>query len=317
MPYQDIDEVTSEPTRTPSGVEKVFRRIFLEDWSLKLLSLGIALVLWLVVTGQNQPVTTHVTVQLNFVRPQSLEISNDPPKTVDVALLGSRTKLDKLSAPDLIATIDLTDMKAGERMIRLSERAQLSLPSGVRATGFSPSAVPIQLEPMIEKVIPVEPRLNGKPADGYELYSTSSDPPQVTVRGPAGRLNLLDKATTETIWMAGQKESFTAKSVAIDVADSKVELLDPAVTVQITIGERRSEKTISNVQVVSGSGFNFAPRTTTVTVLGLAGELERLNSNVLKVVLNDQLEPHIEVASVPQGSIVLKSINPSKFNRTK
>ena len=317
MPYQDIDEVASEPTRTPSGVEKVFRRIFLEDWNLKLLSLGISLVLWLVVTGQNQPVTTHVTVQLNFVRPQSLEISNDPPKTVDVALLGSRTKLDKLSAPDLIATIDLTDMKAGERMIRLSERAQLSLPSGVRATGFSPSAIPIQLEPMIEKQLPVEPRFNGKPADGYELYSSASNPAQVTVRGPAGRLNLLDKVTTETIWLAGQKESFSATNVAIDVADSKVELLDPAVTVQITIGERRSEKTITNVAVVSESGFNFAPRSATVTVLGPTGELEKLNSDAVKVVLNDALEPRIQVASGSQGSVALKSINPSKFTRTK
>ena len=317
MPYQDIDEVATEPTRTPSGVEKLFRRIFLEDWSLKLLSLGITLVLWLIVTGQNQPVTTHVNVQLNFVRPQSLEISNDPPKTVDVALLGSRTKLDKLSSPDLIATIDLTDMKAGERMVRLSERAELSLPSGVRVTGFSPSAIPIQLEPMIEKQLPVEPRLNGKPAEGYELYSTSANPSQVTVRGPAGHLNLLNKATTETIWLGGQKESFTATNVAIDVTDSKVELMDPAVTVQINIGERRSEKTFSNVSVVSESGFNFEPDRANVTVLGAAEVLEKLNSDALKVVLNDALEPRIEVASVPQGSVALKSINPAKFNRTK
>ena len=42
-------------------------------------------------TGQNEPVTAHVNVQLNFIRPQSLEISNDPPRTVDVMLTGSET----------------------------------------------------------------------------------------------------------------------------------------------------------------------------------------------------------------------------------
>jgi YbbR domain-containing protein len=316
MPYQDVDEVTSEPTRTPSAIERIFRRVFIEDWILKLLSMAITVTLWLVVTGQNQPVTTHVSVQLNFVRPQSLEISNDPPRTVDVTLVGSRNKLDKLSAPDLIATIDLTDQRAGERMIRFSERAQLSLPNGIRVTGFSPTAIPIQLDPMIEKQSAVEPKISGKPADGYEVYSTSADPSVVTMRGPAGHLNVLDKVPTETIWLAGQKEGFTATSVAIDVSDVKVEVLDPAVNVQVVIGERRTEKTFANVQVVSESGMNYTPRIATVTILGPATDLERLSSDGIKVVLNDALEPRLAVPSATEGTIVLKSINPSKFNKT-
>src|SRR5262245_4971083 len=183
MPFQDVDEVAEDRTRTPSGVEKVLRKIFVEDWSLKLLSLGITIVLWLVVTSQNEPVNTHVNVQLNFVRPQSLEISNDPPKTVEVTLSGSRSKLDNLSAPDLIATIDITDLRAGERMLRLSERAQLALPHGVRVLTFSPTAIPVRLEPLLEKEVVVAPRIEGRPADGYEVYSTSSSQPTVTVRG--------------------------------------------------------------------------------------------------------------------------------------
>ena len=316
MPYQDVDEVTSDPTRTPSGVERIFRRVFVEDWTLKLLSLLITVTLWLVVTGQNKPLTTHANVQLNFIRPQSLEISNDPPKTVDVTLVGSRNKLDKLSAPDLIATIDLTDQRPGERMIRLSERAQLSLPNGVRATAFAPTAIPIQLEPMIEKQVPVEPRISGTPAGGYEIYSMTANPAAVNVRGPAGHLTVLGKLPTETIWLAGQKESFTAANVAIDISDVKVEVLNPSVNVQVAIGERRIEKTFSNVSVVSQSGMNFTPRVATVTILGPASDLERLNSDGLKLVLNDKLEPRIDVPSVAQGTIVLKSISPSKFNKS-
>jgi YbbR domain-containing protein len=316
MPYQDVDEVTSDPTRTPSGVERIFRRVFVEDWTLKLLSLLITVTLWLVVTGQNKPLTTHANVQLNFIRPQSLEISNDPPKTVDVTLVGSRNKLDKLSAPDLIATIDLTDQRPGERMIRLSERAQLSLPNGVRATAFAPTAIPIQLEPMIEKQVPVEPRISGTPADGYEIYSMTANPAAVNVRGPAGHLTVLGKLPTETIWLAGQKESFTAANVAIDISDVKVEVLDPSVNVQVAIGERRIEKTFAKVPVVSQSGMNFTPRVATVTISGPASDLERLNSDGLKVVLNDKLEPRVDVPSVAQGSIVLKSISPSKFNKS-
>src|ERR1051326_1650827 len=131
MPFQDVDEITETPNAAPSPpsrVEKLLRKLFVEDWSLKLLSLAIALVLWLLVTGQNQPVTAHGNVQLNFIRPAALEISNDPPRTVDVMLTGSRTKLDDLSALDLVATVDISDQRAGERVLRLGDKAQLSLP---------------------------------------------------------------------------------------------------------------------------------------------------------------------------------------------
>src|ERR671918_410209 len=157
MPFQDIDEVSTSESMPaePSRAEKLLRRIFLEDWSLKLLSLAIAVVLWLLVTGQNEPVTAHVNVQLNFIRPQSLEISNDPPRTVDVTLTGSRSKLDDLTALDLVATVDISDQQPGERVLRLADKAKISLPQGVKVDGFQPSAIPIRLEQIVERQVPI------------------------------------------------------------------------------------------------------------------------------------------------------------------
>src|SRR5215204_6008700 len=246
MPFQDIDEVTpSETRRVPSRAEKLLRKIFLEDWSLKLLSLAIAVVLWLLVTGQNEPVTAHVNVQLNFIRPQSLEISNDPPRTVDVMLTGSRNKLDDLSSLDLVASVDISDQRAGERVLRLADRAQISLPQGIKVDGFQPSAVPIRLEEIVDRQVAVEPKLEGKPADGFEVYSAYPNKGSVTVRGPASRVNALQKVLTESIWLAGHRENFMANNLAIDVPDPKVDLLDPVVSVDIEVGERRIEKNVS------------------------------------------------------------------------
>src|SRR5690242_5378236 len=174
MPFQDEDEIiTPQPRPMPTRLEKLLRRIFIEDWNLKLLSLAIAIVLWMAVTGQNQPVTAHVNVQLNFIRPQSLEISNDPPRTVDVMLTGSRNKLDDLTTLDLVATVDISDQRAGERVLRLADKAQISLPQGVKVDGFQPSAVPVRLEPIVERQVPIEPKLEGKPPDGYEIYGAN------------------------------------------------------------------------------------------------------------------------------------------------
>ncbi len=317
MPFQDIDEVaTSEPARAPTGVERLIRKLFLEDWSLKLLSLAITLVLWLMVTGQNQPVTAHVNVQLNFIRPQTFEISNDPPRTVDVMLTGSRSKLDDLTALDLVATVDLSDQRTGEKVLRLADKAQISLPQGVKIDGFQPGAIAIRLEPIVERQIGIEPKLEGKPADGYEVYAVRPSKGAVVVRGPASRVNALQKALTETIWLAGQKESFNAVNVAIDVSDSKVDLLDPVVNVEVEIGERRMEKSFSGIPVRTTQGGKVQPATTTITVSGPASVLEALKAEDFKIVLDyvgQTLESKLELPSELQGRVTLKSVKDSKF----
>jgi YbbR domain-containing protein len=315
MPFQDIDEtITPEPRPAPSRAQKMLRRVFVEDWSLKLLSLAIAIVLWLLVTGQNQPVTAHVNVQLNFIRPQSLEISNDPPRTVDVMLTGSRNKLDDLTSLDLVATVDISDQRAGERILRLADKALITLPQGIKVDGFQPSAIPIRLEEIVDRQVALEPKLEGKPADGFEVYSVYPNKGSVTVRGPASRVNAIQKVSTESIWLAGHKESFTARNVTLDVPDPKVDLLDPMVDIAVEIGERRIEKNFSGVTVTTQDGGNVQPATTSVTLLGVASFLEALKPEELKLVLNgNNLEPRLELPDVLKGKVILKSVHTSKF----
>ncbi len=315
MPFQDVDEtITPEPRPAPSRTQKMLRRIFVEDWSLKLLSLAIAIVLWLLVTGQNQPVTAHVNVQLNFIRPQALEISNDPPRTVDVTLTGSRNKLDDLTSLDLVATVDISDQRAGERVLRLADRAQITLPQGIKVDGFQPSAIPIRLEEIVDRQVPVEPRLEGKPDEGFEVYSVYPNKGSVLVRGPASRVNAIQKVATESIWLQGRKASFDAPNVALDVPDPKVDLLEPMVSVAVEIGERRIEKTFSGVGVTTADGGKVQPATTSVTLLGVASFLEALKPEELRIVLaGENPEPRLEVPDVLKGKVILKSVQTSKF----
>ena len=316
MPFQDVDEVsTSEPIRAePNRAEKLLRRIFLEDWSLKLLSLAIAVVLWLLVTGQNEPVTAHVNVQLNFIRPQALEISNDPPRTVDVMLTGSRNKLDDLTSLDLVATVDISDQRAGERVLRLADKAHIPLPQGIKVDGYQPSAIPIHLEPIVDRQIPVELKLEGKPPEGFEVYSVQLSKSTVTVRGPTSRVNALTKLMTESIYLNGHKGSFPASSLAIDVPDPKVDLVDPVVSVQIEIGEVRKERNISGVNVTTSQGGKVQPATTSVTLLGATSLIDSLKAEDLKIVLDASGQtPRLELPDELKGKVFLKSVQASKF----
>ena len=239
MPFQDIEdeEITPAP-RTPSSPERWLRRILLEDWGLKLLALAVTIILWMAVTGQNTPVTQRYGVQLNFLRPAGMEISNDPPDSVEVALTGSPAKLAEMG-PRLAATIDITDQRPGERVVRLADRAQMTLPSGVTIQGFRPATTSIRLEPVVEKQVEVEVKFEGKLPEGYEVKSVSTSPPHVRLRGPSDRMDGVLKARTETVWLDGKTETFTLAGVAVSVPDPKIEILDSNIDIRVEVVEKK------------------------------------------------------------------------------
>ena len=319
MPFQDIDETdVVEVPRPPSAFERGVRKVLLEDWSLKLLALAITLVLWLAVTGQNKPLTIRTVVQLNLIWPNNLDVSNDPPKTVEVVLRGSRSNLQSLSPLDLVATVDVSDQPAGERVIRLTlDRVTMQLPDGVKIESFQPNTIPIRLEPRMERQVPIEVKTDGKPADGYEVYAINPAQPTVRVRGPASRIEALQKASTETISLSGRKESFTASRVAIDIPDSKIEVLDPLVDLAIEVGERRSEKSFSGVGTRAISGLEVRPETVEVTLSGPASVLAELHPEDVKVVVQISgtggSVAGLELPPAVKDRVKLLSVRPSQF----
>ena len=232
---------TGNPKRllqVPNATERLLRRLFLKDWNLKLLALAITLGLWFAVTGQRTLVTRHFRgVQLNFQLPDNMEISNDSLAEIDLTVTGAQRDLDLINARDLTATIDITDRRSGERVVQLTPgRLKMDLPNGVRLERIEPGAIQLRLEPTLERELDVEAKLEGKPPDGYALQRVTVNPPKIRVRGPASHVNLLTKASTETISLDGRKESFNAQQIAIDIPDQKVVVLNAVVDIFVKIG---------------------------------------------------------------------------------
>ena len=242
MPFQDIDDEAAVPVQRPPNLfERWLRKILLEDWNLKLLAVAITVVLWLAVTGQNEPKTLRVPgVQLNFLKQKGFEISNEPPGSVEVILTGSPDKLKDIAYGGLVATVDVSDQKPGERVVRLShDRVKMDLPPGIKIQGFQPSTIPIRLEPSMESQIDVEIKFEGKLPEGYEITGFSASPERIRVSGPSDRVSALRKAMTETVWLDGKTESFSIPNVAINIPDPKIDILDSTVNVRVEIAEKR------------------------------------------------------------------------------
>ena len=81
------------------------------------------------------------------------------------------------------------------------ENVNVELPAGVKLEGISPSIIPIKLEKIIERDVPVKAEPEGGVAEGFELYEeqTNVTPSMVRVSGPESFVRPLDSISTERI----------------------------------------------------------------------------------------------------------------------
>jgi YbbR domain-containing protein len=323
MPFSNPNIDPSRMPRVRRGVEGWLRAIFLEDWSLKLLALAITLGLWFGVTGQRTPATIRLSnVQLNFRLPNDMEISNDPPDKVDAILTGSKESLDRLNSRNLIAFVDVSGYTQGMHTIRLMrDTVTMDLPDGVRIDAIDPNLVALRLDQREVREIPVEVTFEGKLPDGYELRKVTSTPGQVKVRGPASSIRAVTRATTEKVSLDGLMANTTIAQVSIDIADDKLTVSDPVVSVSLEIGEQRVEKTLSNVVTRESSGAITRPQAATVTLYGPRSLLDKLSSDQLQIVLEMSADGSITHRLIlppgMEGQVELRSTNPSGFSIVK
>jgi len=245
MPFRGDDGRDFFAHHNPQGARHNWlRKMFLDDLLLKILALALTLGLWYGLTAQRAPATIRLPgIQLGFHLPGDMEISNDPRDKIEATLTGSHQALDRINVRDLTAYVDISDRKQGERVIRLTpETVRLELPDGVRVTHIEPASAALRLEPRVQREVVVAPRLEGKLPEGYELRAVNVIPGKIRVRGPASRVNALEKALTESIQLDSLRETTTIPQVAVDINDPKINTLDATVKVQLEINEIRNKR---------------------------------------------------------------------------
>jgi YbbR domain-containing protein len=221
----------------------IVRKIFLEDWAMKLVALVITLGLWLGVTGLSTPTTKRFTVALNPNISNGAEITSAIIAEVDIVVSGDKRRVDQINRSELAATLDLTDVLPGDRVVSLSpDNVSVSLPQGIKLVEVQPSRIAVRLEAVEEKDVDVRASVDGTPAPGFEVYGISVLPPRIRVRGPKSFLDSLDFIETNKIDITDQQTDLTARQVPVTVSNPKAAVLNTVVDVIMRIGEKRIER---------------------------------------------------------------------------
>lgn len=269
---------------------RLFRRVFLEDWGTKLIALGISVALWLGVTGLRAPTTVRLkNITLNARASNDMEITNTPVQEVDIVITGDKRLLDRLNTRDLIVSVDLTDVKPGDRVIQLTpDTVRIELPNGLKLDEIQPSKIAIQLEKVEEREIEVKPDIEGSLADGLEVYSVTVVPAKARVRGAESFIKSLDLISTEPINLNNRKESFGASQIELNVVNPKITLLDAIVEVNVRVGEKRTERSFT---VPIKSEVQSESKYASVVLYGARSVIEKLRAD----------EMYIDIQSVGTG----------------
>jgi len=178
------------------------------DWQLKLVSLGLALGLWLLLVPSEKMLSEKsLTIPLETRNvPAGLEIVERPGPTIDVTVRAPKRLLGEIGPSSLVASLDLDRATVLQQEYALNA-SMIALPPGAEVVKISPSKVTIKLEKTAGALLEVHATVRGKPAAGFRVARIEIEPARVAVQGPESRIKASDAAMTAPVDIAGLAQS--------------------------------------------------------------------------------------------------------------
>jgi YbbR domain-containing protein len=268
---------------------------------IKLLSLGLALMLWMVVSGQ-EVVERGLRVPLELQQPPpGLELHDDAPSTVDVRVRGASGTLSRVSPGDVVAVLDLRGARAGRRLFHLTPD-QVHAPFGVEVVQVTPPTVAVVFEASASRQVPVEPAIEGHPAPGYIVGKVSAEPATVDMIGPESAVKRVTEAITEPVSVDGARAP-VRESVTVGFLDPAVRLKTPrsaTVVVDVLPGPQEKlvrERPVHLRNLTAGLSAEAVPPVVDVQLRGSRDALNRVSA--------DDISAYVDLARLGAGHYTL------------
>lgn len=214
------------------------KRFFLRNLGWKLLSLGIATLLWLTVAHEPE-IATSVNVPIEFKdMPDDLDISSDIPDQVRLEVRGPSGRLTRDNIAQAAVVLDLAKVSGpGERTLTFAD-GNVKLPMGVSFLKAVPSQITMRFEHLMSKEVPIHARYGTGPPPGYAIVRSAFNPQTVRIVGPESHIQPVQFVSTDPIDLTnviGHAEM----PIHLNVGDPQVRLKPiPQVRFQVTLEKR-------------------------------------------------------------------------------
>lgn len=173
--------------------------LFTRNWGWKLLSLGLAMLLWLVIVRDPDLATVKQIPVLYRGMPENLEINSELVETVQVEVRGPSGQLTPSSLSNAMVILDLGNVdRPMDRTYQLTA-SNVSLPRGVNFSRAVPSQIRIRFENRVTREVPVLVRFSTAPPEGYTISAQAVTPSKLRVVGPESNVGRLEFVVTDSI----------------------------------------------------------------------------------------------------------------------
>ncbi len=209
-----------------------FQRTFGHNVVLKLVSLLLAIGLWLVV-ARDPIAEVEIKVPIEFHNlPDNLEIDSASFTEAQIRVRGPERVIHRLQPEDVRAEIDLANVRPGERTFDLTVR-HVHVPQDLEVVQIIPGQFHLSFDDRETRVVEVRPRVTGNFASGMRVAQVIANPPNVVITGPRRRVEAVEAATTDPVEASGTMTRYSSVTQAY-VSDPLIQVVHPT-PIRVTV----------------------------------------------------------------------------------
>jgi len=201
---------------------KELKNWFLKNIDIKLLSLFLAIILWLYIAGgENPTVENFIDISLTKTNIGEGLVIKEFPTNVSVGIKGPKNIINNISSHQINGIVNFSEISK-EGLYKL--KVEVTPPKKTQITRIIPSEIKVEVERVLTKEVEVEYSLIGVPEKGYSLTDEPQfNPSKVKIIGAQSVLENI-KQIICTIDISGSKEDLSRKIKvkAVDVNGNEV-----------------------------------------------------------------------------------------------
>lgn len=300
----------------------------LNHFGLKVISLVIAIVVWIIVANLDDYKTTKQIsgIEIEFVNGDAITEKNkvyEVPEgtTIDIVVKGRRSVVEELTSEDFKAVADLSKMSV-TNAVTVEVSAISSYVAKDLTISYTNNAVTIAVENKIEKQLPITVRADAEVAKGYAIRNKTATPNLITVRGAESVVNMIEEVVVD-VDVTGANHNLTANAqpVFLDHSGEVIESTkfeydvdEVAVSVEILQTKKLSVRVKTAGEVKDGyaiASIDYQP--TSILVVGEAEDLAKVDEVLIDDIdvtdCSKDLETSVVIADYLPSGIALADDN--------
>jgi YbbR domain-containing protein len=220
------------------SLSRIFHRLFVHNFGLKLISLLLACGLWLMVASSPlAEIETRVPIEFHNL-PENMEIDSATFTEAQVRVRGPERVIRRLRSTDIHVEVNLLGVRPGQRTFDLKAR-QVRLPQDIDVVQIIPSQFQLSFDTLLNRTVMIHPRVTGTFATGLRISQVIADPPSIAITGPRRRVESVEAAITDPVDASGTIDHATFIT-QVYVPDPLIQVVHPT-PIRVTVMMEREK----------------------------------------------------------------------------